>query len=629
MSVSTIPLSNRSDGAQVAAALDTIHAALAEIAGCKPPDPVDPDAVPAPLVLELARRLALSEPERQGVLFLAAAELCQTTAALVARIGAGPPSVGLAMRVCDRLDWQALRPDGALRRACLVTLGAAEARFTERPLQVEEAVLHFLNGVVQLAPELTARALPVGAAQPVPTSEDALAEIVQHIGGDTSPFAMRPVALECADIGEAVAHAIEGLRRVGHAALILPLSNLPRDAAEMEGLHNLWLRDSLLHGLGMVLVCDSTAAEIPLHTFGWTGPLILAGFDTVPPLAAAHSVHIRHDRDLRLAAWGEALGVNGARHADRIDQIAARFRLSTPMIAQIADEYGEEPPERLWAAARVAARPRDMTLIERIEPVIALDRVILPDDARQTLDVMVSAARVHHHILADWCAGSAGGRGLGITALFAGESGTGKTMAAEAVAYELGLDLYRVEVSAVVSKYIGETEKNLRRIFAAAEAGGGVLLFDEADAIFGKRSEVRDAHDRYANTEVGYLLQLMESYSGLAILTTNFRDALDEAFTRRLRFMLQFPMPGLEERQRIWEGAFPDAIDIRALDCRRLARLPLSGGAIRNIALGAGFRTAANGVGAPMTMAAVLAAARAEYVKLGRELAEIDARDWL
>jgi SpoVK/Ycf46/Vps4 family AAA+-type ATPase len=201
-------------------------------------------------------------------------------------------------------------------------------------------------------------------------------------------------------------------------------------------------------------------------------------------------------------------------------------------------------------------------------------------------------------------------------------------MAAEAVASELGLDLYRVEVSAVVSKYIGETEKNLRRIFAAAEAGGSVLLFDEADTIFGKRSEVRDAHDRYANMEVGYLLQLMESYSGLAILTTNFREALDEAFTRRLRFVVQFPMPGAQERRRIWQGAFPSAVDASALDCARLARLPLSGGVIRNVALGAAFRAAARSEGGAVTMAEVLDAARAEYTKLGRPLAEIDGRDW-
>ncbi|MBO9621263.1 MAG: ATP-binding protein [Sphingomonas sp.] len=621
MTVSAIPLSVRRDGAQVAAALDSLHERLAELAGCKAPDPVDAESCPAPLLLELGRRLALSDPERQCLLFAAAAELCGTTAGLVARIGSGPPSVALAMRVCDGLDWQALRPDGALRRARLLAIGG-EGRFTERPMWVEEPVLHFLSGVSQLAPALAALSLAIGPHE-APTDDATVAEIAARID---VRFSAPPVALACEDVGEAIGHAIEGLRRAGLGALVLPAARLPQIVDELDQLQNLWLRDSLLHGLGLVLVCDG--ATSPAQLMGWTGPVILAGLDAPPPLLGAHRISVQHDRGKRRAAWGAALGDAQAAHAGRLDELAARFRLSTPAIAALAAAHGRDEPARLWAAARDAARPRDMALIDRIEPVVTLDRVILPDDARRTLETIVSAARVHHRILDQWSGTAAGGRGLGIAALFSGESGTGKTMAAEAVARALGLDLYRVEVSAIVSKYIGETEKNLRRIFAAAEAGGGVLLFDEADAIFGKRSEVRDAVDRYANMEVGYLLQLMEGFAGLAILTTNLRDALDEAFTRRLRFILQFPMPGIDERRRIWERAFPPGLDAAALDCARLARLPLSGGIIRNIALGAAFRAAAQGSGDALTMDHVLDAAREEYLKLGRPVAEIEARCW-
>jgi len=555
-----------------------------------------------------------------------AAELCGTTAGLVARIGAGPPSIGLAMRLCDGLDWQALRPDGALRRARLLAIGH-EGRFTERPIWVEEPVLHFLNGVAQLAPALAARSLAAGPAKDAPTDEATVASIAAWADPGASRLAMPPLLLACEDVEEAIGHAVEGLRRAGLGALIMPAARLPQSTEELDALQNLWLRDSLLHGLGLVLACDG--ATTPTQLMGWTGPVILAGLDTPPPLLGEHCIAVRHERGKRRAAWACALGEAGARHSGRVEELAARFRLSTPAIAAIAAAHGvADEPERLWAAARDAARPRDMTLVERIEPVVTLDRVVLPDDARRTLETIVAAARVHHRILDQWSGSAAGGRGLGIAALFSGESGTGKTMAAEAVAHTLGLDLYRVEVSAIVSKYIGETEKNLRRIFAAAEAGGAVLLFDEADTLFGKRGEAHDAVDRYANMEVGYLLQLMESFSGLAILTTNLRDALDEAFTRRLRFILQFPMPGIEERQRIWEGAFPPGLDASALDCARLARLPISGGIIRNIALGAAFRAAAQGLGAPLTMAHALDAARAEYDKLGRPVAEIDARDW-
>jgi AAA+ superfamily predicted ATPase len=628
MSVTALPLSNRGDGRQVAVALDGLHRRLSEIVGCTPPEPADPEDVPAPLILELERRLGLTEPERQAVLFAAAAELCATTAALVGRIGSGPPSVGLAMRVCDGLDWQALRPDGALRRARLLALGAPAVRFTERPLWVEETVLQFLSGVIQLAPELTALALPFGSTPAAPLAEPALAEIAAHLAADTSRLAARPVALACDDRSEALAHALEALRRAGCAVLVLPLAQLPQGAGELETVRNLWLRDSLLHHLGLVLVSDGDNARVSAaQLLGWAGPLIIIGCDALPALADAHVVAIRHDRALRLTAWRKVLADEGKRHAAELEQLATRFRLSTPAIASLAAEHGAGETDDLWRAARAAARPRDLDLVERIEAVVTLDQVVLPDDARATVQEMVSAARVHHRILADWGPRSAGARGLGIAALFSGESGTGKTMAAEAIARELRLDLYKVEVSAVVSKYIGETEKNLRRIFAAAEAGGGVLLFDEADAIFGKRSEVHDAHDRYANTEVGYLLQLMESYAGLAILTPNFREALDEAFTRRLRFMIEFPMPGFEERRAIWQGAFPGTLDTAGLDCTRLARLPLSGGAIRNIALGAAFRAAARESGS-LTMADALGAARAEYRKLGRPVAEIDAKDW-
>lgn len=626
MSVAAIPLGNRRDGAGIARALDELHVRLAELADCKAPEPCDPAAVPAPMILELARRLGLSAAERQAVLFAAAAELCGTTAALVARFGAGPPSVGLAMRVCEGLDWQAMRPDGALRRARLIALGGGEARLTERPLWVEEPVLHFLNGIVQLAPELTALSLPVQPGASVATDEATLAMIAAQFGRDVSPFAMAPVALASDDIGEALAHATEGLRRAGYGSLALSAARLPTAPAEFDAVRNAWLRDRMLHGLGLILVCDAREPVSLASLAGWSGPVVFVGLDAPPPLLGAQRIAVRHDRALRRAAWEAALGRDAGRHAAHLDHLAARFRLATPAIFALAAEHGGGEPRLLWDAARIAARPRDLDLIERIEPVVTLDRVILPEDARETVATMVAAARVHHRILDAWGGSAAGGRGLGIAALFSGESGTGKTMAAEAIACELGLDLYRVEVSAVVSKYIGETEKNLRRIFAAAEAAGAVLLFDEADTIFGKRSEVRDAHDRYANMEVGYLLQLTENFSGLAILTTNIDDALDEAFTRRLRFTIRFPLPGYEERRRIWEGAFPASVDARGLDCARLARLPLSGGIIRNIALGAAFRAAAND--AAISMAKVLDAARAEYTKLGRSVTEIDARDW-
>jgi SpoVK/Ycf46/Vps4 family AAA+-type ATPase len=226
----------------------------------------------------------------------------------------------------------------------------------------------------------------------------------------------------------------------------------------------------------------------------------------------------------------------------------------------------------------------------------------------------------------DWGFAAKGERGLGISALFAGASGTGKTMAAEVLANELRLDLYRIDLSQVVSKYIGETEKNLRRVFDAADDGGAVLLFDEADALFGKRSEVKDSHDRYANIEVSYLLQRMEAYRGLAILTTNLKSAVDSAFLRRLRFVIEFPFPDATHRAEIWRRIFPAETPTKDLDVARLARLSIPGGNIRNIALQAAFLAA--DAGGSVTMTHLARAARSEYAKLEKPLTEAEIGGW-
>jgi SpoVK/Ycf46/Vps4 family AAA+-type ATPase len=226
-----------------------------------------------------------------------------------------------------------------------------------------------------------------------------------------------------------------------------------------------------------------------------------------------------------------------------------------------------------------------------------------------------------------WGFSDKGARSLGIAALFAGSSGTGKTLAAEVLANALELDLYRIDLSSVISKYIGETEKNLSRVFDAAEEGGVVLLFDEADALFGKRSEVKDSHDRYANIEVSYLLQRMEAYRGLAILTSNLKDALDAAFLRRLRFIVRFPFPEVEHRAQMWACVFPPQAPTEGLDINRLAQLNVSGGSIRNIALSAAFFAAE--AHEPIRMTHILRAARGEYVKLERALTDAEIRGWV
>jgi SpoVK/Ycf46/Vps4 family AAA+-type ATPase len=266
-------------------------------------------------------------------------------------------------------------------------------------------------------------------------------------------------------------------------------------------------------------------------------------------------------------------------------------------------------------------------LAQRIVASAAWDDLVLPDLQKLTLRQLAAQVRHRLKVYETWGFAERGRRGLGVSALFTGPSGTGKTMAAEVLARDLKLDLYRIDLSAVVSKYIGETEKNLSRVFAAAEEGGVLLLFDEADALFGKRSEVRDSHDRYANIEVGYLLQKMEAYQGLAILTTNLKSVMDPAFQRRLRFTVNFPFPDAAQREVIWSKVFPQSTPTRGLDYRRLAQLNVTGGNIRNIALNAAFLAA--DAGTAVAMSDLVTAAKMEAQKIERPLSDSEIRGWV
>ena len=255
-------------------------------------------------------------------------------------------------------------------------------------------------------------------------------------------------------------------------------------------------------------------------------------------------------------------------------------------------------------------------LLQRLPTQATWDDLVLPAGTIQSLRELAEHARHHGRIREDWGLSGKTSRGIGLCALFSGPSGTGKTLAAEVLARYLGLDLWRVDLRAVVSKYIGETEKNLSRVFDAAERSGAVLLFEEADALLGSRSEVKDSHDRYANLEVAYLLQRLEQFAGLTILTTNLRHAIDPAFARRLHAIVDFPIPDDACREAIWRRIFQADAELEHLDYRRLARLKVTGGTIRDIATRAAIRAAAQAT--PITMPLVLEAAAAELRKRGK-----------
>jgi hypothetical protein len=318
---------------------------------------------------------------------------------------------------------------------------------------------------------------------------------------------------------------------------------------------------------------------------------------------------------------------------DEVDEVAAKFRLSVGQIAEGAEaarlaaasrgQRSTSPPD-LDLGARQASSTRIGELATRLEPAFGWDDLVLPERQREVLTSISSYLRHRDLVLSEWGYDRAVARDQGLKVLFAGESGTGKTMAGQVLARDLGLELFRIDLATIVSKYIGETEKNLDRIFDAADGSNAILFFDEADALFGKRSEVRDSHDRYANIEVAYLLQKMESYAGAVILATNFRQNLDEAFLRRLDFVIDFPFPEAEDRERIWQLLLPDAAPLgEDIDVPFLAgQFKLSGGSIRNVSLAAAFLAAEDG--GSISMGHLIRGVALEYGKLGRLTLESD-----
>ncbi|MCU1670253.1 MAG: ATPase central domain protein [Blastococcus sp.] len=316
----------------------------------------------------------------------------------------------------------------------------------------------------------------------------------------------------------------------------------------------------------------------------------------------------------------------GGPAAEDLAALAAAFRLGPRAIGAAVAEARNSGAAVTAAALAAAARRQGSAALagegRRVEQPYGWNDLVLPPDRLQRLHALGDRIRFRATVYDLWGFAATVGPARGTAALFTGPSGTGKTMAAGILAGSLGLDLYRVDLAGVVSKYIGETEKALARIFAAAEATSAVLFFDEADALFGKRTEVRDAHDRYANVEVSYLLQRLEEHDGVVVLATNLRKNIDEAFLRRLQFVVEFPLPDRDHRRLIWQRMFPAAAPLDpALDLDLLAeRFELSGGSIRNVAVEAAFAAAVSG--RPIGPDHVSTALRHEHQKLGRVPAE-------
>jgi hypothetical protein len=590
-------------------------------------------ALAQPAAIErLAGAFGLSAFERDLVLLAAGVEMDPGLGALCGEAQGHPqrpwPTFALAAAALANPEWSALAPLRPLRRWRLLELDEASALASAR-IRIDERVLHFLAGLDYLDPRLAPLLRPVEAADAMAASHAALRDaIAARLAQAPAPLPLVQLNGPDADGREDIAAGCAEL--LGLRLHVLAAADVPPGAAEVAELAMLCEREAALGAGALLIDCGGQPAPPQaLQLAERTHGVVFLGADQAPrlrrPLLACEVGYPRPAE--RRALWTQALG---AAAPPSLDAIAMQFRLSARSIAATADALPAQDaaPDgaALWRACRQAAPAGLAGLARQVEPSAQWDDLVLPPAQKDALAQIVVHMRHRFTVYDRWQFGAREGRGQGISALFTGDSGTGKTMAAEVLARELQLALYRVDLSSVVSKYIGETEKNLRRVFDAAEAGGAMLLFDEADALFGKRSEVKDSHDRYANIEVSYLLQRMEAFTGLAILTSNHKAALDSAFMRRLRFVLHFPFPQAGEREAIWRRVFPAAAPTDRLAFDKLARLQVSGGHIHNIALAAAFLAA--DAGASVGMAHVLRAARADAAKREQALADAEIRGW-
>ncbi len=543
-------------------------------------------------------------------------------------------SVGLALQLAGASGLSAaarsrLESSRPLMRRGLVLVEDPDRPMLTRGLRVPDRVLAHLLGDDALDPALTGLIIDVAGYR-----TDLSRQLAHALGAG-----VRLIYLKERVAGSASATAVAALADCGMRAVVVDLGRLA-DVQEPRGVASLAVREALLCGAGLVAGPIEQVAEPHADVVRWLAetdlPLLLFGTSTWDPQWSTRNP-LAVDAPVltvanRIELWTRELHAAGPEATAGLDAevLAGHLALGPVQVQRAVDaarisahlRNGRITADDLRRGVRAQNAAGLERLARRIEPEVDWDDLVLAPNVRRALVELAARARHRDTVLADWRMRRGGGRGRGVTALFAGDSGTGKTMSAEVIARDLGLDLYTVNLATVVDKYIGETEKNLERIFAEAGGVNAVLFFDEADAIFGKRSDVKDAHDRYANIESAYLLQRLETFDGLAVLASNLRANIDEAFTRRLDAIIDFPAPTPELRLALWVHCLAPPLPLADdLELEFLAEsFEMAGGNIRSASTTAAYLAAA--AGTPVTMPQLIAAVEQEYRKLGRLVLE-------
>jgi AAA+ superfamily predicted ATPase len=598
---------------------------------------------------ELGNLFRLSPFERDILLLCLGMELDPEFEFLCAKAHLNPersyPTLGLALSILPEPDFNVLSQDNTLQYWNLIEIGTGFA-LTQAPIRLDKRILGYLLGNNSLDEQLLGIVSPVSAELqhiPLTASYKNLIEEITFFWNNV--HINLPVLQLCgSELTTKYQIAAEVSQRFNRQIKIISATAIPSNLNQSYQLKQCWEREAILTGNVLLLDCDHISRSDPSQLISinqfienFYYPLIISSqtrINTEKRTIVSFDIPSLSYQEQR-TLWQTHLGSATKELNGQVVTLASQFNLNAATIKTACLQLNNRNSldtstsisQKLWNFCRIQARPKLEDLAQRIETDAGWDDLILPDLEKTTLQEITAHLRQRAKVYEEWGFAGKERRGLGITALFSGQSGTGKTMAAGVLANTLNLDLYRIDLSAVVSKYIGETEKNLRKIFDAAETGGAILLFDEADALFGKRTEVKDSHDRHANVEVSYLLQRMEAYQGLAILTTNLKTALDKAFMRRIRFVIPFPFPDAKARAKIWQRIFPTQTPTQNLDFRKLSYLSVPGGNIRNIALNAAMLAA--DANEPVQMKHILQTAKSECLKLEKPLADSEVRNWI